>query len=177
MIPKHNPRHSKATESREMTTKDAIDTALGAHFGDAMQRLRAERPVFVQGAEACRASVLHPEDDLGLSSDLRHAVAHRAAAFAVNPALLAGYPAPDDPALRDLANGCLPETPALAALAHHTDLIVTNPGAATVAHLQALLAAGYSIPQIIAISELLAQVCYEMRIVHGLSLLKEVPDA
>lgn len=160
-----------------MTTKDAIDTALGVHCGDALHRLRADRPAFVEGAQACRASVLYPEDDLGLSSDLRHAVAHRAAAFAANPALLTGYPAPDAPALRELANGSLPENPALAALAYHTDLIVTNPGEATEAHLHDLLAAGYSVPQIIAISELLAQVCYETRIVHGLSLLKEDMDA
>ena len=160
-----------------MTTKDAIDTALGVHFGDALHSLRAVRPAFVEGAEASRASVLHPEDDLGLPSDLRHAVAHRAAAFAANPALLAGYPAPDAPALRELAHGSLPADPALAALAHHTDLIVTNPGEATETHLQALLDAGYSVPQIIALSELLAQVCYETRIVHGLSLLKEDLDA
>ncbi len=159
-----------------MTSKDAIDTALGVHCDDALRRLRAHRPAFVEGAEACRASVLSPDDDLGLSSAVRRAVAHRAAAFAANPALLAGYPAPDDPALRDLAHGALPQDPALAALARHTDMIVATPGRASEAHLRDLLAAGYSVPQIIALSELLAQVCYETRIVHGLSLLKEISD-
>ncbi len=160
-----------------MTTTDAIDTALGLTAGDALSQLRARRPEFVGGAEAARAAVLHPEDDLGLSPELRLAVAHRAAAFADNAALLAGYPAPDAPDLCDLARGGTPPDAALAALARHTEMIAATPARASEADLQALRSAGFTVPQIIALSELLAQVCYEMRIVHGLSLLKEAADA
>jgi uncharacterized protein YciW len=160
-----------------MTMHDAINTALGVTAGDPLSQLRARRPEFVSGAETARAAVLHPEDDLGLSPDLRHAVAHRAAAFADNAALLAGYPAPDAADLHDLAKGGTPKDPALAALARHTDMIAAKPARASEADLQALLAAGFTVPQITALSELLAQVCYETRIVHGLSLLKEAADA
>lgn len=159
-----------------MTPNDAINAALTLTPEDALYALRARRPSFVDGAEACRASVLNPEEDLGLSSDLRRAVAHRGAAFARNAALLAGYPAPANPALRDLASGAMPDDPSLAALARHTDMIVSTPAEASREHLQDLLSAGFAVPQIIALSELLAQVCYEMRIVHGLSLLKETAD-
>ncbi|KZM49079.1 hypothetical protein [Labrenzia sp. OB1] len=160
-----------------MTAKDAINTALGVSSGDAMYQLRARRPVFVSGAEACRAAVLHPEDDLDLSPDLRHAVAHRAAAFGANAAFLAGYPAPDAPEFQDLAEGGLPSDPGLAALARHTDMIAATPAKASEAHLQDLLSAGFSVSQIIALSELLAQVCFEMRVVHGLSLLRNNANA
>lgn len=160
-----------------MTPNDAINAALALTPEDALYALRTRRPSFVDGAEASRASVLNPEEDLGLSSELRYAVAHRAAAFGANAAFLAGYPAPGSPELHDLANGAMPDDPSLAALARHTDMIVSTPAKASNDHLQDLLSAGFTVPQIIALSELLAQVCYEMRIVHGLSLLKETADA
>lgn len=160
-----------------MTSKDAINSALGVSSKDALYQLRARRPAFVNGAETSRAAVLHPEDDLGLSPDLRHAVAHRAAAFSADAAFLAGYPAPDAPELHDLAGGGLPLDPGLAALARHTDMIAATPADASEAHLQDLLTAGFSVSQIIALSELLAQVCFEMRVVHGLSLLRDNANA
>ena len=160
-----------------MKTNNVINTTLGISPDDALYELRAFRPNFVIGAEVCRAAVLHPDDDLGLSSDLRYAVAHRAAATGSNSDFLASYPAPSRSDLRDLAEGGDPQDRTLAALARHTDLIAKNPSDASKAHLQDLLDAGFSVPQIIALSELLAQVCYEMRIVHGLSLLKDTNHA
>jgi uncharacterized protein YciW len=56
-------------------------------------------------------------------------------------------------------------------------MIAATPAEASEAHLQDLLAAGFSVSQIIALSELLAQVCFEMRVVHGLSLLRDNANA
>ncbi|MBT9384364.1 esterase [Pseudooceanicola sp. CBS1P-1] len=151
---------------------DAIDSAIGLSPTDSLHALRALRPEFVSGSEDCRAAVLTPAADLGLSPALRMAVARRVAATAEMPRLLAGYPAPADPALAALAEGETPEDPALAALARHADMIARTPRAASAAHLAALQEAGYTVPQIIALSELLAYVCYQIRVVAGLSLLK-----
>ena len=39
--------------------------------------------------------------------------------------------------------------------------------------LDALLEAGLTVPQVIALSELLAFACFQIRVAHGLSLLEE----
>ncbi|WOI58325.1 esterase [Palleronia sp. LCG004] len=154
------------------TRPDAVDRAAGLTEGDATFALRADRPEYLEGAEACRASVLTPKDDLGLSPALRYALARRVALGGGNAALLAEYPAPEDSALTSLAEGRTPEDRRLRALAAHADLIARRPGAAGPEDLAALQAAGITVPQIIALSELLAFVCFQIRIAHGLSLLK-----
>ncbi|ANT63573.1 hypothetical protein AYJ57_24215 (plasmid) [Salipiger sp. CCB-MM3] len=155
-------------------TADAMDCAAGLDPDGETFALRARRPEYVEGAEACRASVLAPQDDLGLSVPLRAAIARRVALTADNGALLAGYPLPDDPALGALATGDVPADPLQRALAFHTDMIATDPGKSGPGHLQALLDVGLSVPQVIALSELLAYVCFQIRVAYGLSLLEEV---
>lgn len=152
---------------------DAIDQSLGIAPGSPLHALRALRPEFVSGAEACRAAVLHPEEAMDLSPELRRAIARRVVAGAGHDRLTDGYPRPADPALAALADGEMPEDPALAALARHADLIAETPAKAGPEHLSTLQEAGFSVPQIIALSELLAFACYQIRVVHGLDLLKE----
>ncbi|MCO6383308.1 hypothetical protein [Oceanicola sp. 502str15] len=159
-----------------MTTSDAIDMALGGSRSRALKELRARRPEFVTGSEASRAAVLEPAEDLGLSPELRGAVARRVAASSGNARMVESYPRPQDPALAALAEGREPDDPAMATLAQYADMIATIPAKASREELQKLQDAGFSVPQIIALSELLAQVCYQIRVVHGLSLLAE-PDA
>ncbi len=154
------------------SSSDAIDLALEVTSGSALSELRALRPEFVEGAEACRAAVLFPEEDLGLPPELRAALARRVAATAAYPRLVEGYPMPVDPAFAALARGEMPEDPALAALARHADLIAMTPSVSGPGDLQALRDAGFTVPQIIALSELLAYACYAIRVVHGLNLLK-----
>lgn len=152
---------------------DAMDRAAGLSPAGRVYDLRALRPEFVDGAEACRVSVLAPEDDLGLAPELRQAVARRVALGATDTRLHAEYLPPADPALQDLANGRTPQDPRLRALARHTDLIAATPGAATAEDLSALQAAGFTVPQIIALSELLAYAAFQMRVAHGLALLED----
>lgn len=160
--------------SRSQTTRavDAMDCAAGLAPDGAIFAARARRPEFVDGAEACRVAVLTPADDLGLSPELRRAIARRAALSSGNARLIAGYPMPDDPALAALATGQAPATARDAALARHTDLIARRPGQSTAQDLTRLQQAGLSVPQIIAVSELLAYVCFEIRVAHGLALLE-----
>lgn len=154
---------------------DPTDRAAGLTQNDKIFDLRAQRPEFLNGAEDSRRAVLMPQDDLGLSTDLRHAIAHRVARTAKNPELEAQYPLSKDPDLEALALGNEVDDPRLAAIAAHADMIATSPERAAKDDLDALIQAGFSIPQVIALSELLAFVCFQIRIAHGLALLKGQP--
>lgn len=151
---------------------DSIDRAAGLDAFMAAFDLRALRPQFLDGAEACRASVLEPRDDLGLSRPLRAALARRLALASSNPALVAEYPLPAEPALASLAKGEAPSDPYLAAIASHADMIASDPARSSAADLQRLLDAGLTVPQIVALSELLGFACCQIPLVHGLALLR-----
>lgn len=111
-------------------TPDAIDQALDVTHGAPLQALRAERADFVAGAEACRAAVLTPDEDLGLSVELRAAVARRVARGSHNARLIEGFPQPSDPELAALAAGEMPRDPALRLLGEHADRIAAAPAPA-----------------------------------------------
>lgn len=155
-----------------MSEADAIDRALGVTQGDALARLRAIRPEFAEGSETCRRSVLTPDEDLGLSPQLRSAVAMRVLRSGGSDQLLADYTVPPDPDLAALALGDTPRSPRLVALAQHADLIAARPSEAGPEDLGSLSDAGYSVPQIIALSELLAYACYVIRVMCGYALLR-----
>jgi uncharacterized protein YciW len=159
--------------AKEHARPDAIDRAAGLEPGTPVYGVRDLRPEFLAGAEACRMGVLAPADDLGLSPALRGAIARRVARTSDNPTLVASYPLPETPELAALADGGDPSDPYLAAIAVHADMIGRDPGRASAEDLQRLLDAGLTVPQVIALSELLAYVCFQIRIVHGLTLLKD----
>jgi len=158
--------------TKEHVRPDAIDLAAGLAPCDPAFALRDTRPQFVTGAAQCETSVLTPQDDLGLSPNLRAAVARRVALQSGNKALIAQYPMPSDAALQALASGQEPSDPKQVAIAQHADMIALAPRTANDGHLQRLKEAGLTIPQIIALSELLAFVCFKMQIAHGFSLLR-----
>lgn len=151
---------------------DAIDRAAGLVPSDAAFGVRDQRPEFVKGAAICQSSVLTPTDDLGLSPSLRVAIARRVAMTSKNEALIAEYPVPTCQNLLALCEGQDPGTPFLQAIAKHADMIVRAPSTASPAHLHQLHEAGLSTPQIIALSELLAFVCFQMQVAHGIELLR-----
>lgn len=156
---------------------DAIDRAVGLLPEDALARTRRQRPEFVTGAEACLQSVLAPQDDQGLTVDVRLALAHRIAALNNDGALqqnyqrqLAQYPllAP----LQALAKGSHDLAEPLATLARHADVVTQYPALATEQHIRLLEQAGFNNGQIVAISELIAFVNFQTRVAAGLRLLR-----
>ncbi|OCX64466.1 hypothetical protein BFP70_10455 [Thioclava sp. SK-1] len=155
-------------------TRDAIDQAAGLTHQGAVWHHRQYRPEFVSGAAACRQAVLHPDIDLGLSAQLRAAVARRIALTGGNIALRDAYATPDDADLQAFSDGRPCDDPALHVLAGHVDMIANDPKAASSAHLQRLQDAGYSTAQIVALSELCAYVCFQIRLAHGLALLEDL---
>jgi len=152
---------------------DAIDRAAGLEPDMPAFDVRDRRAEFLDGAEACRKCVLEPDDDLGLAPDIRMAIGRRVARTSDNEKIVAAYPLPASPALAAFAEGDEPSDPYLAAIAAHTDMIASDPGRSSAADLQRLLDAGLTVPQVIALSELLAFVCFQIRVVHGLALLRD----
>lgn len=156
---------------------DAIDQAAGLTPQDALYQTRRLRPEFVEGAERCRQSVLTPDDDQGLTADVRLALAQRMAAQNGDAALQRAYQAQlaqrqPSAALLALAEGAQPAETALAAMACHADLITQQPIQATEQHIRLLEQAGLSHPQIVALSELIAFVNFQTRVAAGLRLLR-----
>ncbi|MDF7648343.1 hypothetical protein PUG42_07250 [Erwiniaceae bacterium L1_54_3] len=156
---------------------DAIDQAAGLTPEDALYQTRRLRPEFVEGAEACRQSVLAPEEDQGLPADLRLALAQRMAVLNYDAPLQRDYQAqlaalnPSE-ALLALASGCAVAEEPLATIARHADMVTQQPIQATEQHIRLLEQAGLSNPQIVALSELIAFVNFQTRVAAGLRLLR-----
>lgn len=158
---------------------DAIDKSAGLVPEDDVYRTRRFRPEFVEGAALCRQSVLSPEDDQALSPVLRLALAYRMAVLNQDEHLTSAYAAQlaeqqPDATMQALAKGetALPEP--LAALARHVDFITLTPGEATETAVSRLTQAGFTNGQIVALSELIAFVNFETRIVSGLRLMRSL---
>jgi uncharacterized protein YciW len=62
----------------------------------------------------------------------------------------------------------------LKAIVRHTDLITTNPKEAAAGDVAALQSVGMNDPDIVRLSELIAFVSYQIRVVHSLRLMAEV---
>ena len=156
---------------------DAIDQAAGLTPEDALYQTRRLRPEFVEGAEACRVSVLAPEDDQGLPADLRLALAQRMAVLNYDAPLQRDYQAqlaafnPSE-ALLALASGCVVSQEPLATIARHADMVTQQPIQATEQHIRLLEHAGLTNPQIVALSELIAFVNFQTRVAAGLRLMR-----
>jgi uncharacterized protein YciW len=157
--------------------KNLIDKAAGLSEDSAIFAARRQRPEFVDGTEACRASILSPENDLGLTSDFRAALAARLATAIGQPVLGTLYrdylSKSPSPVLQAIANGdAASGDPVLVAMVRHADLVTQTPRQSCKQDIEALAAAGLTNPQIVAISELVAFVNYEARVVAGLALLE-----
>ncbi|RQW63704.1 hypothetical protein [Vibrio viridaestus] len=145
-------------------------TQEGTSVSETLTKLR---PEYAHGAIACREAVLRPSDELELSQELRSAIARRMAMTAAHPeALLVDFPMPSDDSLKAFAQGDALDDSTLSTLAAHVDMIASYPSKASEQHLIDLQEAGFSVAQIIAISELCAYVCFQIRLSHGLSLLE-----
>lgn len=156
---------------------DQIDRIAGLAADSPLAALRRERPDFVDGAETCRDTVLNPQHDNGLPHPLRMALAARMARQNGDLALAASY---DDrlaalapsAALTAIAAGAVASDPWTAAVIHHADLVTIHPRDCRREDIAALTEAGLATPTIVALSELIAFVNYEARIIAGLRLLE-----
>jgi uncharacterized protein YciW len=161
---------------------DQIDILSGLTPGAGLYAIRRERADFVAGTELCRQTVLSPAHGFDISHALRAALAARMARLIGHAGLAQSYDGMLDragatAALRAIAAGADtdPDGDAVTtALVRHADLVTESPRDSSRADIEMLAAAGLSNPQIVALSELIAFVNYEARVIVALSVLEEV---
>ncbi len=160
-----------------MTT--LIETLAGvpptSRLGQAL-KLRAE---ILRLSEAAHDAVLVPRDPGGLSHGLRAALAARMCRHVGDAPLAEHYDLnlaySVDLDVTDLAHpDGVAGDPRADAMARHADLLTLAPRKATRKDIEALKAAGVAEADIVRLSELAAFVNYQLRVVAGLKLLKEI---
>ncbi|MCJ7994214.1 hypothetical protein J5N58_06230 [Rhizobium cremeum] len=161
---------------------DQIDILSGIKPDSELYRIRRERPDYVEGTELCRQTVLEPNHGFGIGHPMRAALAARMARLIGRNDLAQSYDlmleeAGSDETLAAIASaGELPSDADIftQALVRHADLVTKTPRDNTRSDIERLGAAGLSNPQIIALSELIAFVNFEARVIVGLQALELV---
>lgn len=160
---------------------DVIDHLVGIAPDSPLHTVRSLRPDVVQHTQGSYTALLTPVDPGDLSLVERAQAALRTAALTPSSTLVAHYrerladlgeSAATSDAIENFADsGAL--SPRLAAIMHHVALLTTEPKAATPAHLAKLQEQGLSVRAIVALSQLIAFVSYQARVVAALQLLGE----
>ena len=160
-----------------MTT--LIETLAGVPPGSKLGQALKTRAEILRLSEAAHDAVLLPREPGGLSHALRAALAARMCRHVGDAALTAHYDSylahSGDQDVSSLAHpGGTCGDPLQHAMARHADLLTLAPREATRADIETLKAAGLGEADIVRLSELAAFVNYQLRVVAGLKLLKQV---
>jgi len=165
---------------------DTLNSLLGIEDGSSLAALRDQRPEATRHTEGSYQALFSDTTATALSPSERFATALFVATLHAEPALIAHYrtrldatAGASDAPIADILRGPdavgLPTR--LRAMLAHADLLVIRPAAATPADLAALTAAGLSDPEIVTLSQLIAFVSFQVRVLVGLRLLRGDDDA
>jgi len=159
---------------------DVISSLAGIAEGSALAALRAERPESRDHAQGSYLALFSPKESTGLSGMERYAVALRVASRHASREGVAHYKA------GLVKNGASPEivvaagnvlggdtslSTRLAALLAHTDLLSTHPVDTTTASHQALSDAGLSTAEILTLSQIVAFLSFQLRVIAALQVM------
>jgi len=133
---------------------------------------RSERPEIMRHSQGSHDVLLSPADPGGLTLAERAWIAQRVASLSGYPGLAAHYQA-----MLDQHGPIDASSPREAAIAGHVTRVTTAPGSATRAHIQALRDIGLSERDIVALTQIVAFVSYQVRAAAGLALLAKDPAA
>ncbi|WP_284416447.1 MULTISPECIES: hypothetical protein [unclassified Bradyrhizobium] len=156
-----------------------IEKLSGIPAGSTLAAALKTRAEVLRLSEAAHDAVLLPRDPGGLSHALRAALAARMCRHVGNAALVAHYDGylahsgDDDVAALARPGGVCGDA-RHDAMARHADLLTLSPRDATREDIARLRAAGVGDPDIVRLSELAAFVNYQLRVIAGLMLLKEI---
>ena len=145
-------------------TADIVDLAAGLAPDSPVAALRRQREAFARHTQGSHDVLLAPPDPGGVSLTERAAAALRVAEIEGDPPLVAHYQA----RLQALGDTHAPPRPAIL---RHVELVATAPGSATQADIAALRAAGLAPRDIVVITQIVAFVSYQVRVVAGLRAL------
>lgn len=149
---------------------DVIAALAGAASNPAVAAAMAGRSELMAASQASYRAVLSPDEPGGLTHQERHALACRIATLAGDAALAEHY--------RAGAGGSALADPTLTAagareraMLRHVDLLTRSPREATRADIAALTEAGWQTADIVRLSQLIAFVNYQLRVIAGLRLI------
>ena len=157
--------------------KSVVVQAVGISVNHPLAVVLSGRNEVMQLTQKSHDAVLTPEPPGGLSHTERAALACRMARLNDEEILARHYEAMilqngEPRAMADPAfDGS--DDQRLKAILRHTDLVTVNPKHATEADILALKSAGILEPDIVRLSELIAFVGYQVRLVKGLRLMVE----
>jgi uncharacterized protein YciW len=157
---------------------DLIELLLGIAPGDALGTLRRQRPDALRHAEGAFRELLLPAEPGGVSLAERAALALRiAAAERCEPLLLACRALLERAGAAALATRAeapdIAGTDRLAALLRYADRAGTRPREVSQADTDALTALGLTPRDIVAVTQLVAFVPYQVRLIAGLRALQQ----
>lgn len=152
---------------------DLLGAIIGAPAGSAFDRLRGQRPDIQRHTQGYHDVLLAPADPGGLSRADRAWIAWKTATLSRHAALAAHYRAMLDAI--DPALATTPPSGRLAVIDAHVTRVTTAPGSATQAHIDALRTEGLTPRDIVALTQVIAFVSYQVRAAAGLSLLVQDP--
>jgi len=157
---------------------DVLDMLAGLAPDAPLGQLRRQRPDVVWHIQGSDDALFAPADDGGLTRPERAAAALRIATLLRDGALEAHYRArlaALDPsgALAKTVEGKAELTePRWDAIIAHVDLVTRGPGSAERKDIDNLLAAGLSSHAVVSLSQLIAYVNFQSRVLAGLRALK-----
>jgi CMD domain protein len=159
-----------------------VARAAGIAKGSRLAEALRERVDILRRTDASHDAVLLPSEPGGLGHPVRAALALRVARHNEDDGLAAHYSellkrVESPPEVATLADPAAPppNDPRLATILWHVDMLTVRPREATRADIDALKAAGISEPDIVRLSQLVAFVNYQVRLVAGLRLLGNRP--
>jgi alkylhydroperoxidase domain protein/CMD domain protein len=173
------------------TSDDIISTLAGVSPGSPAAELRAQRPEAMEHAQRSYTALFDPAERVGLSPIERFAIALRVAAIHAATEAADHYrqrlvgagaspPIVAAAALEDAGAGSQPDPevpPRIQAILRHADLLSTHPVDASPDDLQALADAGLATVEIVVLSQIVAFVSFQVRVVVALQLIAgRVPE-
>lgn len=161
-----------------MSDSDVMDQLAGLAPGSKLAALRRERLDVVQHLQGSDDAIFNPADDGGLTRGERAAAALRIAELMRDEALIAHYKArlaaldPSGALAKTVAGGAEITDGRWDAILAHVDLVTRGPGAAKADDIDALHGVGLSSHAIVSLSQLIAYVSFQARVLAGLRMLK-----
>jgi CMD domain protein len=157
---------------------DVMDTLAGLRAGSPLGKLRRKRPDVVRHMQGSDAAIFTPADDGGFTRAERAAAALRVATLLRDGALEAHYRArlaaldPSGALARTVEGKADITEIRWDAILAHVDLVTRGPGRAERRDIENLLVAGLSSHTVVSLSQLIAYVNFQSRVLAGLRMLK-----
>lgn len=155
---------------------DCLDAVIGIRPGEALDRLRRQRDKVREGVESSFQALFSPDAPIGLTARERLLIALHACRLSGAEGLAATYrqaldllPDEANPTRRIEAGAPLDDR--LDALMAYAETLILNPIQGDQAALEALKSASLSTGDIVALSQLVAFMSFQIRVVAGLALL------